>query len=131
VTRMARTAKERRAGALTEVEVPEPTVSISREGGGWVRAYRTASGCGVFVAQEAAKQAPAGIWLPPGERLLWHVSISHRHRYPGWDEIADVRYELVPDDVTMAMLLPPPDQYLNIHEHVFHLWQIDDRRSLQ
>ena len=126
---MPRTAKERRAGKLTEVEVPEPTRSISREGGGWVRAYKTASGCGVFVAQEAARRAPAGIWLPPRELLLWHMSISHPRRYPTWDEIADVRYELVPKEVTMAMMLPPPGEYLNLHEFTFHCWQIDDRRA--
>ena len=40
-----------------------------------------------------------------------------------------MRYELVPAEVTMALLLPPPDEYVNAHEHCFHLWQIDDRRA--
>ncbi|HEY8776131.1 MAG TPA: hypothetical protein VIM33_06560 [Gaiellaceae bacterium] len=26
--------------------------------------------------------------------------MSGRRRYPTWDEIADVRYELIPEDVT-------------------------------
>lgn len=67
----------------------------------------------------------------------WHLSISHRFdvlgpngypspgRYPTWDEIADARYDLLPDEVTMAMLLPPRDQYVNIHPTTFHLHEIE------
>ena len=62
----------------------------------------------------------------------WHLSISHRtnemrprpKRYPTWDEIADARYRFVPDEVTMAMLLPPRDQYVNLHATTFHLHEI-------
>lgn len=126
MTSLPRTAKGRRAGKLTEEAVTGPLATLP----GDHRAYRTASGCTVFCAREPALRAPAGIWLPPGELLLWHLSIAHAHRYPTWDEIADVRYELVPGDVTMAMLLPPPDSYVNAHEHCFHLWQIDDRRAI-
>lgn len=123
---MSRTTRERRAGKLTEVAVPQPTASLP----GNHRAFMTASGCSVMVANEPARAVPHGIWLPPEELLLWHISIAHRHRYPTWDEIADVRYELVPEEVTMALLLPPPDEYVNAHEHCFHLWQIDDRRAV-
>jgi hypothetical protein len=112
-------------GRLAPVEVPKPTAMLP----GTHRAYRAASGCGVLVGLEPARAAPAGVWLPAGASDLWHLSISHPVRYPTWDEVADARYELVPDDVTMAMLLPPRDEYVNVHEHVFHLWQIDDRRA--
>lgn len=59
----------------------------------------------------------------------WHLSISHASgprltRYPTWDEIADARYRFVPNDVTMAMLLPPREQYVNLMETCFHLHQI-------
>jgi hypothetical protein len=124
VTKLARTAKGRRAGALTELDVPDVTARLT----GVHRAYRTASGCNVILGYEPAKRAPEGIWLP-FEEMLWHLSVSHQHRYPTWDEIADVRYELVPDEITMALLLPPPGEYVNAHEFCFHLWQIDDRRT--
>lgn len=120
----SRTPKGRRAGALTELAVPGPAAALPGEH----RAYRSASGCRVICGYEPAKAAPDGIWLPPGELMVWHLSISHLHRYPGWDEIADVRYELVPGEVTMALLLPPPGEYVNVHDFCFHLWQIDDRR---
>lgn len=122
-----RTKRSKGLGTLREVEVPGPTNALS----GTHRAYLASpSGCRVIVGHEPAKAAPAGIWLPPNELLLWHLSISHPHRYPTWDEIADARYELVPDDITMAMLLPPPGEYVNAHDTCFHLWQIDDRRTV-
>ena len=62
----------------------------------------------------------------------FHMSISHRisnndhrpGRYPTWDEIVDARYRFCPLNVTMAQLLPPQDQYANLHDTTFHLWQI-------
>jgi len=54
----------------------------------------------------------------------WHLSISHPGRYPTWDEIKEARYQLVPNNVTMAMLLPPKEQYVNVHANCFHLWEI-------
>lgn len=55
---------------------------------------------------------------------LWHISISHPHRYPNWDEIKTARYQLVPDEITMAMILPPKAQYVNVHPNCFHLHEI-------
>lgn len=54
----------------------------------------------------------------------WHMSVAHPERYPTWDEIAHLRYALLPEQVTMAMLLPPENEYINVHNHTFQLWQI-------
>src|SRR4051812_25506442 len=62
---------------------------------------------------------------------IWHMSISHRlsdgskapGRSPKWDEITDARYRFCPDEVTMAMLLPPKSEYVNHHPTTFHLWE--------
>ena len=57
----------------------------------------------------------------------WHLSVSfkdnrhHGSRYPRWDEIADARYRLLPDNVTMVMFLPPPEEYVALHDTTFHL----------
>lgn len=72
-----------------------------------------------------------------GEGAQWHLSISHRSnalmaptggpapgRYPTWDEIKDARYRFVPDEVNMAMMLPPKKFYINCHPTTFHLWEI-------
>lgn len=69
---------------------------------------------------------------PMGDRPLWHLSISHRTneasprpgRYPTWDEIRDARERFIPDEVTVAMLLPPKAEYVNVHQTTFHLWEI-------
>lgn len=56
--------------------------------------------------------------------LGWHMSIAHPQRYPTWDEVAKARYELIPDEATMAMLLPPKAEYINLHSFCFQLQQI-------
>ena len=64
----------------------------------------------------------------------WHLSISHQTydnkpgRYPTWDEIADARYELLPDNTIMVMALPPKDAYINAHPTTFHLHEAPEMR---
>lgn len=65
---------------------------------------------------------------PPDQR--WHLSISHASRYPTWDEIRDARYDLLPDDITMAMLLPPKSEYVNAHSNCFHLHEWKDELKI-
>jgi hypothetical protein len=113
-------------GKLRSAAKPEAVQHLE----GQHAAFLSDSGCSVIAAYEPAKAAPHGIWLPPDELRIFHLSIAHPDRYPTWDEIADARYELIPHDVTMAMLLPSPGEYVNTHEHCFHLWQIDDRRAV-
>lgn len=67
-----------------------------------------------------------------------HLSVAHRFhnhadrrrrgmpigRYPTWDEIADARYELLPSELTFAMFLPPPSEYVAVHPTTFHLHEL-------
>lgn len=78
----------------------------------------------VFVGRELTD-------VENGDRLvLWHLSISHRTddlkpgRYPTWDEIHEARYRFIPDEIRVAMLLPPKDEYVNVHATCFHLWEL-------
>lgn len=79
------------------------------------RCHLSESDCAVLVAKE-----PAG----------WHLSISHPERYPTWDEIKEARYRFTPSNVTMAMILPPPEQYVNVHSNCFHLHEIERAGAL-
>jgi hypothetical protein len=81
-------------------------------------AYQMGS-CKILVSQELIKG-----------RLWWHLSISHQTRYPTWQEIKEARYELIPEEATMAMLLPPKGEYVNLHENCFHLWEIEGEQRL-
>lgn len=61
------------------------------------------------------------------ERGKWHMSVSCADRYPVWEEIKSARYSLIPHEVTMAQILPPPGQWVNLHPNCFHLYEIDDK----
>lgn len=94
-----------------EVEIPRvPGLHPSTKA--WIK-----GGNRVLIAQEPRHG---------NDRLMWHLSISREDRYPGWDEIKDARYALLPLGLTFAMLLPPPGEYVNIHRNCFHLWEYDD-----
>jgi len=71
------------------------------------------NGCTIFVS-------------PPTHAQGWHMSIAHDKRYPHWREIHQARYELLPNNINMAMILPTPEEYINVHKNCFHLHQIPD-----
>lgn len=52
---------------------------------------------------------------------LLHMSISHPSRYPTWNEIAFARYKLIPASSDAVMVLPPEDEYINVHENCFQV----------
>lgn len=74
---------------------------------------------------------------PPFSGQGWHLSISHAiavigpsgspiaGRYPSWDEIRDARYDLLPDEITVGILLPPKAEYVNLHPTTFHLHEVE------
>jgi len=55
-----------------------------------------------------------------------HLSVSHPLRYPTWDEIKEIRYKYLPNEKTFGILLPPKEEYVNVHPNCFHLWEIRD-----
>ena len=58
------------------------------------------------------------------QRVGWHMSISHPRRLPTWEEGRDARYQLIPNEAVMAMLLPPKSEYVNVHEFCLQLYEI-------
>lgn len=74
--------------------------------------FKTDTGCAIIIAKEQG---------------LWHMSISHEERYPNWDEIKQVRYSLLSRTKTFAMLLPPPEEYVNIHNNCFHIHELTEK----
>jgi hypothetical protein len=50
-----------------------------------------------------------------------HFSISCPDRDPTWEEIAAARYALLPKLRDCVMVLPPEADYVNVHEHCFHV----------
>ena len=76
--------------------------------------------CHIIRARE-----PAGV----ERERLWHLSISHPTRHPSWDEIKTARYRMLPGDICVGILLPPPERYIDLHPHTFHLWEVTDPRA--
>lgn len=68
------------------------------------------NGCRILVSHDPTSDGP-----------LWHLSISRRDRDPSWAEIATARYRLLPHVKEMAMILPPLEEYVNLHPFTFHL----------
>jgi hypothetical protein len=54
----------------------------------------------------------------------WHMSISHPRRDLTYDELKKARYHFLPKTANVAMIFPPPEDFLNFHEHCFHFWEI-------
>lgn len=77
---------------------------------------------------------PARVWLVKHKHELvkviasvddgaLHVSISHSHRYPTWDEIRAVRDWAFPEETEVVMVLARKSEYVNLHPNCFHLWE--------
>jgi hypothetical protein len=81
-------------------------------------AFERADGLKVIVSARIERDAKT--WL--------HVSCSRRDRLPSWEDLRDVRESFVPDDKVALQVLPPPEEYVNLHPHVLHLWACHDAR---
>lgn len=76
------------------------------------------NGCKVFIS-------------PPFQEQGWHMSISHPRRYPTWREIAFAWYAGVPDAETRTgvLVLPPVEDYVNVHEFCMQVHEVLDREA--
>ena len=77
--------------------------------------FATANRC------ESHKMGKVSILLTQDDTNGYILSISKKDRYPSWDEIAHIRYALIPDTITMVMVLPSKQEYINVHNFCFIL----------
>lgn len=54
-------------------------------------------------------------WMGTG----FHMSVRCNNRYPTWDEIVWLRYNLIPDAAVMSLVLPNLNSYINNDETGF------------
>lgn len=53
----------------------------------------------------------------------WHLSVSAK--YPlGYVQIKEVRYMFLPNDIQAAQIFPPREEFVNVHETCYHLFEI-------
>lgn len=55
--------------------------------------------------------------------LLLHASISHNDRDPAWETIKSMKAAVF-GDTDVMMVLPKSENFVNLHTHTFHLWQM-------
>jgi hypothetical protein len=105
-----------------ESQIPDGVSLMERRSAEMLRSTKTRlydkGPCQVLVSQEPRPKMGA-------VRNYWHLSISCRDRYPTWEEIKDARYSLLPMGLTFAQILPPMNEFVNIHPNCFHLWELD------
>lgn len=62
---------------------------------------------------------------------LLHVSLSFAHRDPKWTEIKAVRALFFPETIDVMMMLPAAEDYVNVHQHTFHMQQTPERWKMR
>lgn len=90
----------------------------------WVRdahSYRGPNELSVLVTLDDTPK-----WGP-----LRHVSIAYARKDPSWAEIKRVRALFFAVDQDVMMVLPRASDYVNLHEHAFHLWQTPQGWEIQ
>lgn len=53
----------------------------------------------------------------------WHMSIS-ANRPLGYYEMKQMRYMFLPNRVSAAQIFPPREEFVNLHENCYHLFEI-------
>ena len=53
----------------------------------------------------------------------WHLSASTNHPIDYY-ELKELRYKFLPNAMYFAQIFPPREQFVNVHENCYHLWQI-------
>ena len=65
------------------------------------------------------------IWCgsePTPHGNLQHLSMSREDRYPDWDEMLEMKEHFF-GDVDAMMVMPKKENYVNVHQFCFHIWQ--------
>lgn len=117
----------RRASAWREAPMPEEFGIAWRSMMGehpLPKSYLHDDGRVAMVGREYAGGDPAS-----GD-LRWHISVRARDRAPTWGEVVDTAHELRPG-VVFCVGVPPRSWWLNVHEHVLHLWEVRDELLIQ
>lgn len=76
------------------------------------KAYRCADGMVVIATFD-----------PSPHGVLLHVSVSYAYHDPTWNDLKQLRSAFFPDNVDVIQVLPRAGEYVNVHQHCFHLYQ--------
>jgi hypothetical protein len=60
-----------------------------------------------------------------GKRWM-HVSASRPSRLPSWEDMRLVKDTFIGRERKAIQIMPPENEYVNLHQHVLHLWSCLD-----
>lgn len=98
---------------------------MSAKFSGWMPIASTPPAMREMITYNVYQKGPLKVILSiedHGGKIVRHVSVSCKDRYPTWDEIKEVRYTFMEDKHEAIMIFPPKDEYVNLHNNTFHLW---------
>lgn len=55
---------------------------------------------------------------------VWHLSISKENEIPSYEEVKEARYKYLSNDIVVAEIFPPKEEFVNLHPYCRHLWQL-------
>jgi hypothetical protein len=77
---------------------------------------------GVFVVPSCIDKQPL-IVVASGSGDWDHVSVCRKNRCPSWPEMEQVKRLFFRDDETAMQLHVPPEDHIDNHPTVLHLWR--------
>lgn len=75
--------------------------------------YKTSTGLTVFVSTDILYGRPT-----------LHLSASHNHRLPTYEEMKELRYKLCGEARYMGMIFPPQEEFVNVDPNCLHLYEL-------
>jgi len=90
---------------------PQMAKRIKDEGSLWIKAFISNNDLSILYTLD-----------PTHHGNLHHMSISRADRYPDWDDIVQAKQEIMGDIDTM-MIIPKKEDYVNVMNYCFHVWE--------
>ncbi len=59
------------------------------------------------------------------ENGTYHLSVSSGHTL-GYYELKEIRYAFLPNRINAAQIFPPREEFVNVHQNCFHLYELRD-----
>ena len=92
---------------------------LIHEGSEWVKAYNSLAAHSVLYSLDKTLHG-----------TLKHISISHPDRYPTWEELLEIKNELL-GDIDAMMVMPKKLDYVNLAKNCFHIWETPTEWNIQ
>lgn len=87
------------------------------------RLHRFAAGAAYSERKPDGLRVIATMDASHAHGTLLHVSVSYPDHDPSWRDLVAIKTAFFGTDIDAMMVLPRVADYINIHEHCFHVWQ--------